>query len=555
VGFGWAFLAVMALITAIACANVLNLQLVRSLTRRREVTVRRALGASRVQVVRQLLVESSLVSAAACLVGLLGAQRITDLVVLRFGNLELPHWVVFDIDWRVLLFTVGAGCATTMLFGLVPALGLSRCNLREMLDGSMGRSGQPVFSRRRAAIVVAQLTISVVIVCAASLVARSAAGVAQVDNGLDEGAGLWLRAQLSTLHVLDEATAVRAFTALTERIERFPEVSAAGASQLSDRAEGLATMRAGSLREHDSPLPFIVRSVSPGYLPAMGARLLRGRLFVESDETAGGQVVIVEESTAQRLFAERDPIGQQVLIDLPRLGAAWHTIIGVVADFHYLTISSATGTGFHRSSERAYIPPRPPPVTVAGTRQVNLLIRTDGAPSDAAPLTAPSLLARIRTEALAIDPNLAVEHIGTIARFTGSDVGALLRQLASVLALCAAITSGLAALGIYGVLSHSAAQRTPEIGVRMALGARPVDAVALVVASGARLTLLGLGIGLTVAFGVNRMLWSLLYEVGPMDIVTLIGASVGLTVVGLLASYLPARRAARVDPMLALRSR
>jgi len=551
-GFAWVFLAVMALITAIACANILNLQLARALTRRREVTVRRALGASRAQVVRQLLVESCVVSAAACVVGLVGAQRITDLVLLRFANLDLPHWVVFEIDWRILLFTVGAGCAATMLFGLIPALGLSRGNLREMLDGRMGLSGRAAFSRRRAAIVVAQFTVSVVIVCAASLVARSAFEVTRADNGLDEGTGLWLRAQLSALHVADEAAAVRAFTELTERIERFPEVSAAGASHLNDRAEVVATMRAGSIREDDSPLPFIVLPVSPGYLPALGARLLRGRHFIGSDETAGEPVIIVEESTAQRLFGEGDPIGQQVLIDLPRLGSAWHTIIGVVADFRYLTIGSATGTGFHRVSERAYIPPRPPPVTMQGTRQVNVLIRTDGAASNGAGPAA-SLLARIRAEALAVDPNLAVEHIGTLARFTGSDVGALLRQLANALALCAAIISGLAALGIYGVLSHSAAQRTPEIGIRMALGARPFDAVALVVASGVRLTLLGLGIGLAVAFGVNRVLWLLLYEVSPMDAMTLVGTSLGLTVVGLLASYLPARRAARVDPMLALR--
>ncbi len=525
-------LGAVAFVLLIACANVANLMLARSAAREKEMAIRAALGAGRTRIVRQLLTESVLLALVGGALGLLLAYWMVDLLV-SFSPPSALRVDEIAIDGRVLGFTLGLALLTGLVFGLAPAVQVSRTDLNHSLkeggrDAPSGARG----GRLRGALVAAELALALMLLVGAGLLIKSFVMLQRVDPGFNPDQVLTLNVALPSINYPDRPQITAFYTQLLDRIKALPGVQSVG------------TTSSLPLGGNDSDTDFVIEGrppsppgqqpvawyglVSPDYFRALGMRLVRGRVFTERDDEKASRVVIISEAMARRYFPAEDALGK-------RLGTgpnAWREIVGVMADVKQFGLEID-------ARPTMYLPDRQSPA-----RAMTVVVRTTAEPLQ--------LAAAVRAAVWEGDKNLAMAKVMPMAQLVSTSI-AQPRFILLLLGIFAGVALALAAVGIYGVMSYTVTQRTREIGVRMALGARPRDVLRLVVGQGLLLTALGVGIGLAGAVGLTRLMRTLLFGVQPTDPATFALIALLLAGVALLACYLPARRAAKVDPMVALR--
>jgi putative ABC transport system permease protein len=532
-------LGAVGLVLLIACANVANLLLARATARQSELAVRTALGAARGRLVRQVLSESVLLGLLGGGLGLLLAYGGTALLIALQPE-GIPRIEEVGVDGTVAAFTLGVSLLTGLLFGLLPALRAARSSPMGSLrqggrDGLPGRQGQ----RTRSFLVVAEMALAVMLLVGAGLLLRSFARLQQVDPGFRPEQTLAVELSLPWQRYPEAAQQVAFYQTLLERLDALPGVSSVGAVlflpmvnrhfTISFDVRGREPARPGEAETLE------VRIATPDYFRTMGIPLQRGRPFTEGDHAEAPQVVLINETTARRFFRGEDPIGQyiQLGLGLDEGRFAGGEVIGIVGDVRQL------GPGEDFVPE-IYLPHAQVP---AGTMSV--VLRTTDDPR--------ALVGAIRGEIRTLDPNLSVEGVRSLEQVVSHAV-AQPRFYMLLLSLFAIVALTLAAIGIFGVMAYLVAQRTREIGVRIALGASPTAVQQMVVGRALRLALGGIALGGLGALGLTRVMEGLLYGVSTTDPVSFLAVAFLLTGVALLAGYLPARRASRVDPMIALRA-
>jgi predicted permease len=530
-------LCAVGFVLLIACANVANLLLARAAGRQKEVAVRAALGASRSRLVRQFLTESVLLGIAGGALGLLLAFWSTGALVAMFpptiANISIPHLDSIPIDGRVLGFALAVSLLTGVAFGLVPALQASGLNTNSSLKES-GRSlgGGKSGRRFRAALVVSEVALSLVLLTAAGLTIKSFIHLLGGDIGFSPERVLTLRVLLPRYKYRTDAQQ-RAFSDQTiDRLRYLPGVKTVGTVTflpLSGWWGRRSVSLAGQSSPQRQPLTAVWSSVTPDYFRALGIPLVKGRFFTDQDTPGGGPVAIISKNLARQLAPNQDPVGKRVNVE----GLTGpHEVVGVVGDVHQLGMTS------ERTSE-IYLPFSQAPAPI-----ICFAIRTASDPG--------GLAKAAQREIWAVDGDQSVGYVMSMSQLASESL-APQRVVMLLLGLFAAIALLMAAVGIYGVISYSTTERTHEIGIRMALGAQSGDVLMLVIGRGFMLTLAGVGAGLAGALALTRFLASMLYGVRPTDPATFAGVSLLLSGVVLLASYIPARRATKVDPMVSLR--
>ena len=526
-------LGAVGFVLLIACANVANLQLVRAAVRQKEIAVRAAVGAGRSRIARQLLTESVLLSLIGGLLGLLLAFVVTRLLRL-IGPDTLPRLGEIRVDGRVLAFTFFVAVLTGIVFGLAPALRASRVDLNGVLkDGGRSSVGKG-HHRLRSLFVVVQVALSLVLLIGAGLLVRSYQRIQNSNPGFNPRNVLSLRLSLPNSKYKGAAV-TNFYKQLAERIRALPGVEAMGTSYslpMSSVALAWGPITVEGYVPKNSA-DFIMsneRFVSPGYFPALGVPLVSGRYFDERDVKGAAETVIVNENLAQRFWPNQDPLGKR----LERGDKEpWRTVVGVVRDTKEFSVDEEPPISIYHPHEQFPI----------GTMFV--VIRTAVDPA--------RMTGAVTREIQALDPELpAFEFMTMDQRLSQS----LARRRFSTLLLggFALVALILAAIGIYGVIAYSVTQRTQEIGIRMALGARPVKIMEMVIRQSLILSIVGVIAGLVAAFALTRIMASLLYGISATDLPTFLVPPLVLGAVALVASYFPARRAARVDPTVALRS-
>ena len=528
-------LGAVGLVLLIACANVANLLLARAAARQKEVAIRMALGASRRRIASQLLTESLLLSLAGAALGLLLASWGMDLLM-AYGPAEVPRLRDVSLDRYVLFFTFGVATFTGILFGLIPALQASKPNPGNMLKES-GR-GFSIAGRNwmRSGLIVSEVALSLMLLVGAGLLINSFWRLLQTDAGFDPKGVLTLDVPLSRTTYTKPEQRSAAFQQLVGRMKVLPGVRDVSVTsnvpltdfdvELSFNIEGRAPNKPGEEATSDY-------TVAGGdYFRTMNIPLLHGRSFTDQDTTTTPQVIIVSNAFVKRYFPNEEPIGRRIIFDgkdeKPR------EIVGVVGDVR------RNGLDVDVQPEM-YVSHIQNP-----ERRLNLVIRTEA--QDASQLAQAA-----RAEVKAFDPNQIIWRVQTVEELLGTSV-APRRFNMMLIGIFAGVALVLAAVGLYGVMSYSVSWRTHEIGIRMALGAKRADVLRLVVRQGMTMTLIGLGIGLVGAFFMSRVLVGLLYGVSAKDPLTFAGVSIVLLVVALLACLIPARRATRVNPIVALRT-
>lgn len=521
----------------IACANVANLLLARAMTRHKEMAIRSALGASRMRVVRQLLTESVLLSLTGGALGLLLAVWWSDLLV-TLGRDQIPRSLQVGLDGRVLGFTLLVSVLTGLVFGLVPALHSSKTQLTEALkEGGRGGSGEGARrNRTRGVLVVVELAVAVILLVGAGLLIQSLWRLRQVSPGLNSQNVLTLVVGIPEVKY-PTAKQAQFYHDLVAHIESLPGVRSASAViplPLSGDSFVISFETEGRpVAKGDRPSADFF-AITGGYFKTMGIPVVKGRDFTERDDKRATGVVIVNEAFAQKFFPGEDPIGKHIRpgISTDEDKPVMREIVGVVGDVKNRDLSSEFRPGYFLP--QAQIP----------FNQMTLLVKTTNDPH--------SLITAVQNEVHSMDKELPVFNIKTMDEYLAASVASP-RFNTTLLSIFAAVALVLTIVGLYGVMSYSVAQRTNEIGIRMALGAQTRDVLSLIVKQGARLVLMGLAIGLVGAFALMRVIASLLFGVTAKDPLTFAAVAGLLTVVALLACYLPALRAARVDPMEALR--
>jgi len=532
-------LAATALLLLIACANIANLQLARATSRRREIALRAALGAGRGRLARQLMIESLILALAGGGLGILLAYWFIDAII-SLAPTDIPRIEAVEINLPTLLFTCGLTLLSAFVCGLAPALiasnisNTSGINLAEALNASGGRvGGERRGKRMRGALVVAQIAITLALLIGAGLISRSLFNLRQIDPGFDQRSVLTFQLRLRGEKYPEVGKTRDYFQQLLERIEAQPGVVAAGAVLMRplEAPVGWYVRYATDGQSQDEMMRNAILncvSVTPHYLRAIGIPLKAGREFTEHDDGGGLQVVIISETMARNAFAPGvDPIGKRVRLG----GQGWRTIVGVAGDARLIDLKDAQWNVYAPYRQFAY------PVSYVAVR----------AASDPA-----ALMAMVRREVAALDPEQAVMSVMTMEQRVSATL-AQPRFNALLLNLLSALAAALASVGIYGVISYSVAQRTQEIGVRMALGARVPDVLRLVIGQGMALAVAGVVIGLAASLALTRLMKGLLYGVSATDPLIFAGAALLLGAMALVACYLPARRATKVDPMVALR--
>jgi putative ABC transport system permease protein len=544
--------AVVAGVLLIACANVANLMLVRAATRQKEIALRVALGAGRWRVIRQLLMESILLALLGGATGaLLGYWGVKLFVAASPTN--IPRLTEVSVDGVALCFTLCAAVFTGVAFGLAPAWQASRPNLNQALkEGSAAASSGVSAGQTRSSLVVTEVALAALLLVGAGLMLQSFAKLVATNRGFRAEHVITADLDFSVsgfttwVHPTDTRPQVR-LSELLEHVRQLPGVQSAGVSYRFLRRDNSPPVNwpfeifgRPPMSERQRPTAEH-NAVSPGYFRALGIPLLRGRDFSEADTLESPGVALVNESFVQRFFPNQDPLGQHVTgVSAPGALDAkdvyglpvWYEIVGVVGDVKSLTAQPEPVPEVYRSYWQWPM------------QNPKLYVRATGDPA--------TLTAAIRREAKAVIPNLPQPNIRLLTDYVGESI-AQPRFQATLLTLFGALALLLAACGIYGVLAYTVAQRQREIGVRMALGAQPRDVLSLVIGQGLKLVLLGAGLGLVLALALVRLIQSLLYGVKPTDPKTFAGAALLLVAVALLACWLPARRASRIDPMEALR--
>jgi putative ABC transport system permease protein len=523
-----AVLGAVIVLLLIACVNVTNLVLARGAQRRGEIALRAALGASRWRVVRQLLTESIVLAILGGAAGMaLAAWGVQALVALSPHH--LPRLAAIRLDGRALAFALGVTLVVGLVFGSIPAFHGSRGDLRAALQQSSGRTAGGHQTTRRA-LVVAEVALALVLLVGAGLLLRSLRRLFSVDPGFDSRGVLTLQVQTAGRHFPDDAARHRFFAEALEAVRHVPSVVSAGFTcqlPLSGDADGYGVSLESEVGEAQAAFRYAVRG---DYFQTMGIPLRAGRLFDDRD-AQGPMVVVINESFAKRKFPGVDPIGKRL-----RFGpsAELRTIVGVVADVRQLSLSDS-------EPDAVYLPARQWPWA---DRVQTLVVRSH--------VEAPALVAGIRKAIWSVDKDQPIARIATMEDLLAASASE--RRFALVLfEAFGAVALLLAAMGIYGVLSGSVAERTREIGIRSALGASPGGILSLIVRQGFALTALGAAIGLTAAIAASQALAGLLFGVSRLDPLTYLAMVALLLLVSLVACWMPAWRAARVDPAIALR--
>ena len=527
-------LAAAGFVLLIACANVANLLLARAATRRGEIAIRAALGAGRWRIVRQLLTESMLLALGGCAAGVMLALWGSTALIATFPKgLYVPRLDQTAIDAPVLAFALTAALLTGILFGIAPAWHASRVELNRFL-GESGRSNAGQRSNwMRGALVVVEIAFSLVLLIGAGLMLRSFARLVDVQPGFHPEHVLTVKTPAPGFAEGDRAKQAQRYRQMMSEIGALPGVESVGivsALPLGNVMEAGTFYIEGAVTETQR-VPF--HSVGGDYFAAMGIPVVRGRAFTDADAGEAPPVAIVNETLARQYWPSENPIGKRITMANPRSGP-WATIVGIVADVKYQAVADPPAPELYRPFAQFVRPD-----------SASLVIRTKDDPV--------ALAASVRERIRASQPMQPIGDITTMSQVVADSV-ARPRFYAALIAIFAVLALALAAAGVYGVMAYLVTQRMHELGVRVALGASPREIVQLVIGQGATLALIGIACGLAGAWGLTRYLTSELYGVTSTDPVTFTAVSALLLAVALAANYIPARRAARLDPMETLRN-
>jgi predicted permease len=527
-------LGAVGLVLLIACANVANLLLARAVARQKEIAIRIALGASRRRIAGQLLTESILLSLAGGIFGLLLATWGTKLLV-AYGPADVPRLQDAGVDRYVLFFTLGLATLTGIVFGLAPALHASKPAPGNMLKEG-GRGTSTGRSRMRGALIVSEVALSLMLLVGAGLMINSFWRLLHTNAGFDPKGVLALDIPLSRETYKKPEQQAAAFQQLIERVKTVPgvrDVSVVSNVPLTDfdielsfQVEGRTPYKPGEEAVADYTV------AGSDYFRTMNIALLRGRVFNDSDTATSPSVLVVSNAFVKTYFPNEDPIGKRIIFDGPNRTP--REIVGIVDDVRRKGLDKEVQAEMYAS----YIQ-RP-------ERRLNLVIRSAG--PDASELT-PAVRAAVK----AFDSKQIIWRTQTVEQLLSTSVAPRKFNM-MLLGIFAGVALVLAAVGLYGVMSYSVSWRTQEIGIRMALGAKRTDVLRMVVRQGMTMTLIGLAFGLVGVFALSRVMVGLLYGVSPTDPLTFTGVSIILLLVALLACLIPARRATRVDPIVALRT-
>lgn len=534
----WTMMGAVTIVLLIACANVANLMLARASGRQREFCVRAALGAGRARLIKQLLTECVLLGLAAAPLGL----AIAYLGVWLLDNAVPPDMVPYYIHWEIsargIAYTVAVSALTGIVFGLAPALQAGRLNLQEALrDGARGSGQSGRRARLRNALVVLEVAMALVLLVGASLFVRSFVNLQNASPGFDTAPLLTLRIFMTGEAYAEPDQRIRRIDDLVRRIESLPQVESVFASNFIPLSSGGG---GGNIIVDGTPVPAgeepfaFFTGVTPDLQRTMGLPLVKGRDFTAAEGMSRSPVAVINETMAAKFWPDTDPIGRRFRLARTE-PADWFTVIGVTPDFVRNNIDD----------DEPPLPGAFVPYPYAPTPNTGFTIRTAGAPA--------SITSSIRSEIRASDPGLPVFAVRTM-----EDVRTMsfwqYRLFGYMFGIFGAAALFLAGVGVYGVLSFSVSQRTQEMGVRIALGAKDTDVLGLVVRQGLTLAAIGVVLGLLGAFAITRVIQSLLYNVTATDPISFGGVALFLALIAALASYLPARRATTVDPIVALRN-
>ena len=534
----WLLFGAVVLVLLIACANVANLWLTHAAGRERELAVRAALGASRFALVRQLLTESLLLSGGVIVAGWLLARWLVA-TVLKFSPDEVRRMGDIKLDAVVLVFTLGLSVVTALLFGLLPALSVTKLDLDQSLkEGTRGASGSRRQQRLRGALVVVEVALALLLLTGSGLLLKSFANLRNLELGFNPDRLLTMSLRLPAGGYKEPAERVSYFQQTLDNLQQLPGVEAAGICFSLPMTGSGATDPVWIEGQPDPPKGEepVLRggSVSANYFKAMGIPFRSGRTFSEDEVWQGRPVIIVNEAFARRFFPGENAVGKRVKVGMRN--PPYSTIVGVVANH----IQPGVDNLIWEEMFYPYVNTADPPLTA-----MNLVVKTTGDPV--------AMSSVIMNETRKLDRLITITRVRTMdeLRATALQSDRFNLWLMGSFALLALL---LAALGIYGVMTYTTAQRTRELGIRLALGAQARDVLKLVTVHGMKLAFIGVALGLFGSFALTRLMKSLLFEVGPTDPLTFSVVPLLLAVVSLAACYLPARRATRVDPLIALRT-
>ena len=524
----------------IACANVANLFLVRGAARTKEIALRIAFGASHSRIVRQMLTESFALALLGGILGLAlalgGIRGLTALI-----PMDALGGATVSLNGAVLLFTAGVVLLAAFIFGLVPALQSTKQDLQsELKEGGRTASVGASQNRLRAALAIAEISLALVLLVGAGLMMKSLYKLMSVDAGIRPDRVLTMEMYLGSQRYSKDPAVLNFWQQVLERARALPGVESAAVGThipLTDShgrtditIEGMALPKPGSFPHPD------VHTISPDYVRTLGMALVRGRIFTDADAEGGQMVAIVNDKLARRFWPNTDPIGKRFMWGRlnpdSKIPPKWITVVGVVGDTKLYGLANPARL-------EVYDPLRQDP-----NSDMNLVVKSRMDPA--------ALTSEIRGAVASIDKDQPIFAIATMNQLKSDSVGTQ-RLTLVLLGLFSALALALAAIGIYGVISYSVAQRTHEIGIRMALGAQHGDVLRMVLGQGGKIALGGIAIGMAAAFGLTRLMASLLFSVSASDPLTFAGVALLLVLVAMLACYIPARRAMRVDPMVALR--
>ena len=530
-------LGAVALVLLIACANIANLLLAKSMGRSLEIAIRNAMGASRARIVRQMLVESAVLGLLGGGLGLLIASWGTRLLFNLIPTGTIPAGMQVTMNWQVLLFALGVSLVTAFLFGLWPAIQGSRTQTREALQAASQRATAGVAARRaQSVLVIAEVALSLILLVMAGLMIRSFAKLTNIDPGMTTANVMSMRMNRSPAKSKDGSQNAIFFQSVIDRVKTLPGVEAVGVAShtpfVFTEEWSITVESAANTGVQTQAID--TRTVSADYFSTLQIPLVSGQVFSAEDGPQSLPVVIVNQAMANRYWSNQDPLGKRIKIGNLDSKSPWFTVKGVVKDSAQSTLDEGIQPEIYFALGQ-----------MAGRyRRMNLEVRTSVDPK--------STLAAIQSAIREIDKDQPVYQVQTIDELIRDSV-ATRRFALTILILFAVLALVLAVSGIYGVISYSVTQRTQEIGIRMALGARATDVLRLVLTEFMRLTVVGVALGLVGAYLLTRLMTSLLFGVTPTDITTFVLVSITLSLVALVACLIPARRAARVDPLVALR--
>jgi putative ABC transport system permease protein len=526
-------LGAVAFMLLIACANIANLLLVRAASRQKEIAIRTALGASRLRVLRLLLTESLMLSFAGGCLGLLLAIWGTE-ALMALAPDNIPRLNEVAVDARVFGFTLAVSLVTGIFFGLIPAIHASKPDLNEALkEGSRGSMASTAGKRTRSVLVAVEVALSLVLLIGAGLMIKSFFRLQQMNLGFNPDNVLAVNLSLSSSRYPEDRQQVAFFREAIERLQSLPGIKSAGATtglpltlSLSGsdfRIEGRPEPEAGK------EMIIYTRSVSPDYFGSLGISLIKGRDFSERDQSDAPKAAIINNDLARIYFPNEDPIGKRITFDDAQ---SWISIVGVIGDVKQLGLDSS-------AKPEVYFP-----YPQMAAPSMSLVVRTASDPL--------SLAGAVKSQIQMIDKDLPIDEAKTMQQLLAESIsGRRFNML--LLTVFAVVALVLAIVGIYGVMSYTVTQRTHEIGIRVAIGAQSRDVFRMVIGQGMMLAMIGVAFGLIGAFGLTRLMTTMLFGVEPTDPATFVSIALLLTAVALVACYIPGRRATKVNPLVALR--